>query len=73
MQTISISKTCKKCGKSSTYIKKRLGKSGEHYVCKECGFKLCRRDDVMKHAFPEEEKPLGNTSRQHIQRRKRKR
>lgn len=72
MNKVSISKPCRKCGRSSTYVKKTLGRKGEHYVCVNCGYKLCKASEIMQYAFPAEEKPMGNTSRLHTQGKKRR-
>lgn len=71
MNKISISKSCRRCERSSTYIKKKI-KGGEFFVCSACGAKLCKANEIMEHAFPQEEKPMSGIARQHLGNNKKK-
>jgi len=64
MERITISKSCKKCERSSTYVKKKL-RGQFYFVCSGCGFKLCPADKIMNYAFPSESKPYSSKARQH--------
>ena len=71
MNKISIAKSCRRCERSSTYIKKKI-KGGEYYVCSSCGAKLCKASEIMDYAFPKEEKPMSGIARQHLGNNKKK-
>jgi len=52
---IVANNTCVKCNRSSTFIKK-----DDNYVCSNCGFILCSKEEVMSCIFPYQEKPYSN-------------